>query len=170
VPDDVDARFAFGYDAVLEHLCGNLPRQSYTRENADYAIQRLLDNWLLDNSYGLIIEHEGRYIGEIRLEDGSPTRNSKRLGICIRDPSCIRKGLGTEAISLVLDFAKGLGLNEIDLSVLESNYPAIRMYERLGFKAVPNARWIPGNGLWGQAQAIIMRRPLKQPAESAAPL
>ena len=42
-------------------------------------------------------------------------------------------GYGRAAMAAVLESARGLGLEHVDLEVLEQNAPAIRIYEALGF-------------------------------------
>jgi RimJ/RimL family protein N-acetyltransferase len=45
------------------------------------------------------------------------------------------KGLGTEAIRVILRYAfEDLGLERVNLSVFEFNDPAISSYEKIGFK------------------------------------
>ncbi|MDZ7331684.1 MAG: GNAT family N-acetyltransferase [candidate division KSB1 bacterium] len=55
--------------------------------------------------------------------------------LAILDPSHWSKGYGSEATQLMVDYAfETLNLNRIQLHVCAENTPAIRIYERAGFK------------------------------------
>jgi len=71
-------------------------------------------------------------IGSVGLQiDG--TRAT--LGIAIHDERYWNKGLGTEAVTTLVDGAfRARPLVRIDLTVLPDNERAIRAYERAGFK------------------------------------
>lgn len=160
-PADVFARLAFGYDPEIDRLCGNRPAQNdieYSQAHAENEIKNLSETDL-----GWIIEYQGKYIGEVRLEGGNPSRKSLRLGICIRSRDCWGNGLGTETVRLVVNFAKTLGKNEIDLFVSSDNKRAIGAYKANGFSEVVPSKWLSNNAVAGSL--IVMRRPL----HSAAP-
>jgi len=55
--------------------------------------------------------------------------------LAILDPAYWSKGFGSEATQLMVDYAfKTLNLNRIQLHVCAENTPAIKIYERVGFK------------------------------------
>ena len=59
------------------------------------------------------------------------------IGIIIGDKSWHGKGYGTEALKLLLDCGfNTLGYNFIGLQVFGFNIPAIRCYEKVGFKEI----------------------------------
>ena len=45
------------------------------------------------------------------------------------------KGIGTQLIKAVINYAKDIGLKRISLGVYAENEAAIRMYEKIGFKS-----------------------------------
>lgn len=76
---------------------------------------------------------DGRLVGstELRLE---PARRKAEFGIVIGDRSQWGRGLGTEALRLVLAYAFGeLELNRVELTTAEDNERAIRSYKKVGF-------------------------------------
>ncbi len=75
-------------------------------------------------------------IGRLSLRDIDHLRQRARLGISLAEPY-IGKGLGTEALTLFLDYYfETLGFTAIVLDVAAVNQRAIRCYERLGFATV----------------------------------
>lgn len=80
------------------------------------------------------VEVDGRLLGEARL-DGIDLHDSRaRLATGLYDVSQLGKGIGREAIKLVLSHAFGtMGLHRVDLRVLAFNERAIRCYRSCGF-------------------------------------
>ena len=63
------------------------------------------------------------------------------FGIMIGEPSARGKGYGTEATSLMLDYAfTALGLRNVVLTVYEFNLAAQRVYEKAGFRSIGRRR------------------------------
>ena len=62
-------------------------------------------------------------------------------GLFIGDKSYWNRGYGTEALTLLLDFAFNLmNLHNVKLDVYEFNHRAIRCYEKCGFKTIGRRR------------------------------
>jgi [ribosomal protein S5]-alanine N-acetyltransferase len=81
-----------------------------------------------------VLEHQGRCIGEARLDAVDRTHRRAHYAIGIFDASIWNQGLGTEATRLVLRYAfETLGLHRVDLRVLSYNQRAIRCYHKCGF-------------------------------------
>jgi RimJ/RimL family protein N-acetyltransferase len=77
---------------------------------------------------------DGRAVGSIDLHEVDHVNGGAGLGIAIGDPLDTSQGYGSEAISLLLDFAFGeLRLRRVWLDVYDDNAGARRLYERLGF-------------------------------------
>lgn len=73
--------------------------------------------------------------GYAMLSDVSPIHGHAKLGIAIGSPPHQNRGLGSEAISLLVDFAfADLNLSRVFLDVIDGNARAIRAYEKCGFK------------------------------------
>lgn len=82
-----------------------------------------------------MVEFEGRCIGSARLHRLSEQNRSSRYAIALFDTSIWNRGIGTEVTKLILWYAfTSLELHRIDLRVLESNWRAIRAYEKCGFQ------------------------------------
>lgn len=80
-----------------------------------------------------ITEKEGQFIGIIELFDISWKNRRAELSICIK-PSYRRKGVAYIAINKLLYIGfEQVGLNRIWLRVLEHNYKAISLYQKVGF-------------------------------------
>ena len=82
-----------------------------------------------------------RLLGHLELRIAAHAHRAE-LGIAIQDKSQWGRGLGTEAVRLLLGQAFGeMGLNRVELHTHEENARAIRSYEKCGFKR---------EGLWRQ--------------------
>jgi len=76
----------------------------------------------------------GRPVGLIGLRSLDAANASGRLGLLIGEAAVRGKGLGTEAVKLLLGYGFDyLGLRRVNLSVLADNAVALGLYERLGF-------------------------------------
>jgi RimJ/RimL family protein N-acetyltransferase len=81
------------------------------------------------------IEHEGRPIGQANYRDLQPKGSSAEVGIGIGEPGLWGKGLGREALGLLVrHLVDDLGLHRISLSVLAYNDRAIASYKAAGFE------------------------------------
>ncbi len=80
-----------------------------------------------------------RSSGSSTLKDSSSARQGFiRFGFF--DPERLGRGFGTEVTAVVVQYAFGsLGLQRLDLAVLEFNERAIRCYKRCGFREVGRA-------------------------------
>jgi RimJ/RimL family protein N-acetyltransferase len=84
---------------------------------------------------GIFAKDTGTFIGTIKLEKINTTKKSAWLGIMIGDPKNYGKGFGSEAIILLLTYAKNsLKLGEVILGVNPDNINAVNLYNKIGFK------------------------------------
>jgi RimJ/RimL family protein N-acetyltransferase len=75
-----------------------------------------------------------RPIGDLALFELDLTNGSAGIGILIGDPADQGRGLGTDAMEVLLDFGFGeLRLERMWLDVYDYNPRAIRSYEKAGF-------------------------------------
>jgi RimJ/RimL family protein N-acetyltransferase len=82
----------------------------------------------------IVIKKGERLIGNIGLHRINRVNRSAMLGIAIGDLGMASKGLGTEAIRLMLDYGFGtLNLHRIELFVHDFNERAQNAYKKLGF-------------------------------------
>lgn len=87
-----------------------------------------------DQKAFMICTTDGAPIGTLDLSMINWKHFSAQVGISIFEPSCRGKGLGTEAMRLVLGYAfHTLKLNRVQLYVFKENLYAIRSYEKCGF-------------------------------------
>lgn len=88
------------------------------------------------------IIYSSAHIGTIGLKDINLLERSGECFIEIGEPNLRGKGLGSMAMSLLLDMAfNDAGLIEVLLDVLEFNAPAIKAYHRLGFTTKASSCW-----------------------------
>lgn len=128
--DEAD-RLGAGYGPELSRMYGGDPRErrSFTPE----AAARWRDT-LAREPFAWAVEHEGRCIGTVRLHSIEWASRAARLAIGLISPATWGRGLGSEAIRLVLRCAfEGLGLHRVGLRVLDSNERAMRAYTECGF-------------------------------------
>ncbi|MDD5470208.1 MAG: GNAT family N-acetyltransferase [Candidatus Peribacteraceae bacterium] len=75
------------------------------------------------------------HIGNIKLEPIDERKGCATMGILIGDRNYWGKGVATEAITLLADYAfSHWKIRSLDLGVITENFPAIRAYEKCGFK------------------------------------
>mgnify|MGYP000978215068 FL=1 len=90
-----------------------------------------------DGVYSLVACLNDEVVGQLTL-DVFLTRPRRRhagtIGMCVRD-DCQGQGVGTALMQAVVDLADNwLNLQRLELTVFVDNEPAIRLYQRFGFK------------------------------------
>jgi RimJ/RimL family protein N-acetyltransferase len=91
--------------------------------------------------FGIELNNPQLLIGLCGLEGVSSIHRRAELGIVIFNKSYWGKGLGTEAIRLILHYGFNLlNLHSIWLAVFEDNTRAQRVYEKVGFKPAGRRR------------------------------
>jgi RimJ/RimL family protein N-acetyltransferase len=102
------------------------------------AVERLFEDRersSIDDSFAVHWEGEDEPAGVISLTNISEANASADLSVIVGDEKDRDRGLGTEAMRVILRYAfEDSGLNRVGLSVFEFNEPAIHTYEKLGFK------------------------------------
>jgi diamine N-acetyltransferase len=84
--------------------------------------------------FGIRLLTDGRLIGSCQLHGIHPVHRSAELQIRIGEAGERGRGHGTEAVTLLVDFAfRDLNLRRVALHVLATNERALKMYERIGF-------------------------------------
>ena len=83
----------------------------------------------------IIRKEDDKLIGTVGLHNMNLINRCATLGIFIGEESGRDKGVGTEAIKMILEYGfKYLNLNNIKLDVLGFNERAIACYKKCGFK------------------------------------
>jgi diamine N-acetyltransferase len=81
------------------------------------------------------LKESDRPIGECGLLRMFPAWRTTDLSIILGEKDAWGKGYGTEAIRLLLDYAFGaLNFHRVAIGVVGFNQPALRFYEKIGFK------------------------------------
>ena len=81
-----------------------------------------------------IFLHDGRHIGNVKIEPINYAKNEACLGIIIGDKTQWGKGLCSEAVNLSIDYIfRKMHLKRVYLGVLSDNEHAISCFTRAGF-------------------------------------
>jgi RimJ/RimL family protein N-acetyltransferase/predicted SprT family Zn-dependent metalloprotease len=87
------------------------------------------------NDWAIMEKSTGEFAGEIVLNEFDAKKNSMNLRIALRGPKWFGRGLGGEAIQLVLEHVfNNTKLSKLTLEVLTENARAIGAYEKSGFQ------------------------------------
>lgn len=85
--------------------------------------------------FGIFFKENKKHIGNIKLEPIDFENNKATLGILIGDKEYWGKGIGTEAVKLLVNWSfDNLGLEEVNLGVISENKAAINVYTKAGFR------------------------------------
>ncbi|MBA2596780.1 MAG: GNAT family N-acetyltransferase, partial [Chloroflexia bacterium] len=96
------------------------------------------DDWL---GFAIYVLPDLRPIGYTNIRDFTNSHGTAEFGISIGDPADRRRGYGTEATRLLLDYAfTVLGVYNVWLDTLAYNIGAIRAYEKAGFREIGRRR------------------------------
>lgn len=132
--DDIRARWESDQtrdplEAKLRHW-HEAPKSLQQREAEFDAAQAEPD----PTTVALIIEAEGRPVGDITLFEIEPRNSAAAIGLSIWRQEDRGRGYGTDAMRATLRWAfNQLNLHRIELSVDPSNAAAIHVYQALGF-------------------------------------
>lgn len=92
-------------------------------------------------SFGIVRLKDDKLLGSVSLENINHINRSAILGIFIGEKEGRDRGIGTEAINLILEYGFNyLNLNSIKLDVMEFNSRAIACYKKCGFKEMGRRR------------------------------
>jgi RimJ/RimL family protein N-acetyltransferase len=101
----------------------------------DEAASKWMDYIAEHRGVVFVIEHEGRPVGQVNYRDLQPKGQSAEVGIGIGEPALWGKGLGREALGLLVKhLVDDLGVHRVSLSVLAYNDRAIASYKAAGFE------------------------------------
>lgn len=99
-------------------------------------VEKFLNKTMSNNWTGFVISDRetGDYRGQIDFINVDKKNGCAEVAIVIGDTNDISKGIGTEAMKLMMEFGfKHLRLNRIELSCWDYNKRAINIYKKLGF-------------------------------------
>lgn len=111
--------------------------KSYAASDQDVYAQRQLR---------LIVVHNetNREIGCVDLFDFDPTHDRAGMGILIADEKYRNKGLASEAIGLMIDYAfYTLNLHQLYCAILTDNKDSLKLFQKHGFEVTGEKQdWI----------------------------
>jgi RimJ/RimL family protein N-acetyltransferase len=88
-----------------------------------------------DVVFAIVWSEDDRLVGVCGLHALDVRARFMELGLAVGDPADWNRGIGGEAMALLVDYGFGeLNLNRIHLTVHADNPPAVHLYERLGFR------------------------------------
>lgn len=96
------------------------------------------------NSYQLIAKSGDEFAGYIGSSEKVFRVNYLWLTELFVNPNFQGKGLGSELVKNVIDFARAQNLEGVVTQTEFENIPAQRLYEKFGFKQVENPEWKEG--------------------------
>lgn len=119
--NDFETTDYIGRSGILTTIEGE---KKYLEENANQ-----------EAAFVIVMLDENKMIGTVGLDNIDWINKTATLGIFIGDKQYRNKGYGTEAIRLLLEYGfRYLNLHNIKLDLMEFNAPALKCYERCGFK------------------------------------
>ncbi len=118
---------------------GDEAYQTWSLETTQQSLAEMLQSQMA--VFDIITCAEDRLIGRTMLFGVDHINRSCMLGLLIGEKDCWNQGYGEESLHLLLDYAFNLlNLNSVMLGVFEFNQPAIRCYEKVGFKLIGRRR------------------------------
>jgi len=139
-----------GFDDVA--MVAQLERSSYAFPWSD-AIFR---DCLRAGYYCCVAQLDHLVLGYAIMSSGAGEAHV--LNVCVaQDYRC--RGIGTQLLWHLLEFAKSLGVADVFLEVRPSNTSAIRLYQTLGFTQIGMRRGYY-QAAEGREDAVVLRRSL----------
>lgn len=129
---DLDTIVGWVPDAAALYLFTG-PRLTWplsTEKLSEMESEQNLSAWIGASS------SNGRPVGHFDLTQHGETF---RIGRVIIDPAQRGQGLAANLVALAVAKSQALGASRITLNVIAGNSPAIRTYERIGFRTSPTS-------------------------------
>jgi diamine N-acetyltransferase len=97
-----------------------------------------------------ICNNANETIGFIDLFDFNPKHSRAGVGIIVKDDTNKNKGIGTEALSLLINYVfTHLNLHQLYANITQDNAASIKLFTKLGFTKVGEKKdWIYTNGTY----------------------
>ena len=121
-------------DPGVTHFLSHIFLPAQTLPMTEAFLERVLGGQNLDYHFVIADRQTEAYIGQIDLFNLNTIDRYAELGIVIGDPAQQNRGIGGEAVALMLEFAfQHANLQRVELWVNADNARAIRCYEKAGF-------------------------------------
>ena len=116
--------------------------EQFSREDVAQFVKNQQNYSLTENEQLrlMICSHEGERLGTIDLTEYDGKKAS--VSILIFDLDNRHKGLATEALRRVIDYAKSLGLCTLHATILPENRASIALFTKAGFSPQYGNRWM----------------------------
>lgn len=132
--EDFDSIRSWVNDREITQFLSSLFLFPHTKNKTESYLKMMLEGSSDARGFVIANKENGEYIGQIDLIEIDWVSRKGTLGIVIGRKDYLGKGIGTEAISLLLNFAfNEMNLNKIDLTLSDYNKRGIRCYEKCGF-------------------------------------
>ncbi len=130
--EDVNLLYVWFNDPEIRGLTGEV-FPSYQE-----SVEEFLTRLRTDSSrawFGVVVKENDQLIGEAGLLRMFPAWRTTDLSLILGERAAWRKGYGSEAMELLLDYAFGyLNFHRVAIGVVGSNQRALKFYEKAGFK------------------------------------
>ena len=122
-------------NSTAEPLYGVYDEQ-YSREDVALFVENQQCYSLAENEQLrlMICSHEGERLGCVDLTEYDGT--SASVSILIFDLSNRRNGFAENALRLLVDYAKYLGVSTLYARILSENIPSINLFKKVGFDLI----------------------------------
>ena len=138
---------------------------SYTNITDFESEKEFLTSIKKEKMFAVRLLENDELLGNIGFNSLDMVNRNGVLGILIGNPKHQRKGYGTEALKLILDYGFSfLNLRNISLNVFEYNEPAYNLYKKIGFKEVGRLR--KAVEIMGKTYDVIIMDMLKEEFQS----
>lgn len=132
--EDLDGIRGWVNDSEVTQFLSGLFLYPHTLHQSESYLSMMIEHKSEARGFVIADKDTLEYIGQIDLIKVDWVSRKATLGIVIGRKELHGKGIGTEAIKLLLGFAfNQLNLNKVDLTVRDYNKRGIRCYEKCGF-------------------------------------
>ncbi len=109
--------------------------ERYTRKNVELFVMLQMQYTLeqTEQMRLMICSHEGERLGSIDLSEYDERKAF--VSILIFDSYNRRKGFAENALRLVVEYAKSLGMRSLYATIFPNNEPSISLFEKVGFES-----------------------------------
>jgi diamine N-acetyltransferase len=146
-PDDLEFLYLLENDPNIWEISGTVTPYSkhVLRQYLDNAHRDIYDVKQLRLA---ICKHDGPLVGLIDLFDFDPKNHRAGIGIVVMEAQERNKGVGSEAIGLLTDYAfASLDVHQIFANVGTENKASLHLFKKMGFREVGVKKdWVFYNG------------------------
>lgn len=110
----------------------------------------------LTQCHGLVFEgNEGLLLGFVTYHLAEETADIIDIGVA---PSFQKRGVGAQLLTALFDHLRHLSANEVFLEVSCANEGALKLYEKVGFRAVGARPQYYKSGIYEGTDALVMSK------------